>query len=255
MFFAAVDLWQEYAQFIVGSNSLEEAKKVLDKAINAAGLHVNSGSLLWDSLREIELAILSSLPENTEKWKEQLKKVADTFKRQLSVPLLDMENTYEEFKIWLEMLPSDHGIDLKPIEWGYQKALKSLDIFKPFEERLLIATNEEDKLHVYREYIKIAKDTSMVLCLYERAVAEACLNVDLWEEYCLYCLKLGEVGLNVSKRALRNCTWSESLWIIRLRILEFNNSDEKLVLECFEQGKIDFLVKYKSLIQIDSETK
>lgn len=148
-----------------------------------------------------------------------------------------MESTYEEFKIWLEMLPEDNGVDTKSIEWGYKKALKILEGYKQFEDRLLTAETEDDILQVYRDYIKSTKDPSFILCLYERAVAQFPLNVSIWEDYCWYCIQLGGAALSVSSRALRNCPWSENLWVLRIRILEHEKSEEKVVLDCFEQGK------------------
>ncbi|KAG5872420.1 hypothetical protein JTB14_013665 [Gonioctena quinquepunctata] len=232
--YLSVDLWVEYAQFSIGATDLNTTRSILERGLTSAGLHVSQGSLLWDTLRELEHAHVSIHPDNSEEWKNQVCKLADVFKRQLSVPLLNMENTYHEWKEWTKTLP-EGLVDSKPLEWSYKKALQLLDTYKPFEERLLSA--ESTDLHdIYKEYIKAVKDPSTILCLYERAVTTLCLTPQLWEDYCKFAFQLGGVADKVSARALRNCTWSEDLWIARLRILEDQKKDESEVLACFEQG-------------------
>nr|XP_023029603.1 squamous cell carcinoma antigen recognized by T-cells 3 [Leptinotarsa decemlineata] len=232
--YLSVELWVEFAQFSIGACDVAKTRSVLEQGLTSAGLHASEGSLLWDTLRELENARVSLFPDNSEEWKNQLCKLADVFKRQLSVPLLNTENTYQEWQEWSKTLP-EGLVDPKPVEWAYKKSKQLLEIYKEFEERLLTAESTE-LLNVYKEYIKVVKDPSTVLCLYERAVAALCLTPQLWEEYCMYAFKLGEVADKVSKRAVRNCPWSEELWILRLRILEACKKDKKIVLKCFEEG-------------------
>lgn len=233
---SAVQLWQEFAQFSIGALEPEKVREVLERGLNTAGMHVSDGSLLWDTFRELELAHLSIAEPQSKEWHSQLERVYDVFKRQLSVPLMGMESTYEEFEQWFDGLPEGHGLDKKAVTWGYERALKSLEKYKPFEERLLIAQDESEILHIYKEYIKAARDPSMVLNLYERAVARLSLNAALWADYCIYAQGLGEIAVSVSERALRNCPWSEDLWILRLRVLEQQTAGAADVMKHFEQG-------------------
>ncbi|XP_057655117.1 squamous cell carcinoma antigen recognized by T-cells 3 isoform X2 [Diorhabda carinulata] len=160
--------------------------------------------------------------------------LADVFKRQLSVPLLNMENTYQEWTDWYKTLP-DGLIESKPLELGYQKALKILEVYKPFEEKILNADSTE-LYDVYKEYINNVKDTSTIICLYERVVLPLCLTPDIWEDYIKFTFKLKDVVLRITNRAIRNCTWSEKLWIARIRALEFHKMSEDEILSCFEEG-------------------
>ncbi|KAJ8924369.1 hypothetical protein NQ315_007165 [Exocentrus adspersus] len=233
--YLSVELWMEYAQYSIGVSDIETTQR----GLTAAGLHVKDGSLLWDTLRELEHAHISLTEYGSEEWKTQVNRLADVFKRQLSVPLLGMERTYEEWFEWFVNMSKgtvDPRIDAKPIEWGYEKALETLDTYKPFEDRLLLTESNEELLDVYKGYIKVVKDPSTVLCLYERAIVTLCLMPDLWLDYCLYAFPLGEVALKVSSRALRNCPWSEELWIMRLRIMENLQKSKDEILMNFEQG-------------------
>lgn len=70
--FLAIDLWVEYAQFSIGASDLQKTRSILERALTSGGLHVSEGSLLWDTLRELENAHISLHPENSEEWKAQI---------------------------------------------------------------------------------------------------------------------------------------------------------------------------------------
>ncbi|KAK5648330.1 hypothetical protein RI129_003222 [Pyrocoelia pectoralis] len=161
--YLSVDVWLEYVQYCLGNFELDETYKTLEKGLSTAGLHTNQGSLLWDLLRELELTQLALHEPLTDKWKQQVVKVVDAFKRQLSVPLMHMESSYSEWKELVGKLPSEYTIDPKPIEWGYQQALKTLKTYQPFEDQLLIEQDEETLYNIYKEYIKVTK---ILLLLY-----------------------------------------------------------------------------------------
>ncbi|XP_017771623.1 PREDICTED: squamous cell carcinoma antigen recognized by T-cells 3-like [Nicrophorus vespilloides] len=234
--YLSVKLWLEYAQHAMGCCSLEETRTILEKGLNAVGLHVCNGSLLWDTLREFELANLSMCQQNSENYKMQLKKVVSTFRRQLSVPLLNMEITYEEWNEFLKSVDNEELVDNKAVDWGYKNALKILETYKPFEDKLLTATADQEIYNIFKEYIKSVKDPSVILCLYERAVEKICLLPDIWLDYCYYAYGLGECSVSISERAVRNVTWSEDLWVLRLRILEKNNVSDADVRKCYQDG-------------------
>jgi hypothetical protein len=61
----------------------------------------------------------------------QRERVFALFRRQLSVPLLDMEATREELRDWGTLEEQSQ------VELGYKRALKKLAEVTPFEERLV----------------------------------------------------------------------------------------------------------------------
>lgn len=61
------------------------------------------------------------------------------------------------------------------MEYGYNSARKTLEVYKPFEDQLLVAQSNEELLNTYREYIKHITDPSTIICVYERAAAQLCL--------------------------------------------------------------------------------
>ncbi|GJQ86756.1 putative nucleic acid binding protein [Trypoxylus dichotomus] len=232
----SVRLWQEYAQFAIGSFSVDQVRSILERGLNSVGLHVSEGSLLWDTLREFESAHLALAQANTDEFSIQLQRLAEVYRRQLAVPLLGMEKTYKEWEDLIQNLPDDHGIDTKLVEWGYKKAQQLLESYKPYEESLTFASSEKELYSIYTDYINFVKDPSLKIVLYERAVSEVCLNALLWQNYCYYTLTLGELAMKVSQRALRNCPWDVALWIVRLRILEKLQKSKQDLTECFEEA-------------------
>ena len=87
----STDLWLEYCQFSLGGiateKGIENARNVCERAVNAVGIHVARGSLIWEVFREFENAILSIF-KDTEKEQEQRNRIDRLFKRQLALPLL-----------------------------------------------------------------------------------------------------------------------------------------------------------------------
>lgn len=232
--FPAVSLWLEYAQYSLGCCEIKETVEIINNGIRSVGLHVQDGHLLYDMLREIEIAVLSSKETSTEQWMEQFQKIISAFKRQLSVPLQNTDETYKEFEEFVAV--SEEDVDHKAIERLYKKSLATLETYKPFEERLI--KKEEPGLQVYREYIKACKNNpALIVCLYERAVLENCLDTTLWEEYVTFCIPLGVAAVSASKKAIRNCPWHEQLWVLRLKVLEKEETDKATVVKTFEEGK------------------
>ncbi|KAH1015492.1 squamous cell carcinoma antigen recognized by T-cells 3 [Dendroctonus ponderosae] len=233
--YLSVELWSEYAQYAVGATNFEKTRIVLERGINIVGLVCNGGGLLWATYREIENAQISLFEEGSEEWKRQVQKLADVFKRELSVPLLEMDSTYAEWKQWSSTFP-EGLIDAKPVEYGYTQAKKRLDIYKPFEDQLLATQSNEELLETYNKYINAVKDPSTVICIFERAASQLCLVPAFWLDYGNYVFKLGDQALSVCRKALRNCPWSEELWIFKLRVLENLKKKDGTVLECFEEA-------------------
>ncbi|KAL1512612.1 hypothetical protein ABEB36_002175 [Hypothenemus hampei] len=233
--YLSVDLWCNYAQFAIGASNLDRTRTILDRGLNAVGLVCNGGALLWATYREIENLHISLYTEQSDEWKAQALRVANLFKRELSVPLLDMDKTYEEWKEWIQLLP-DGLVDTKPVEYGYNKAKQTLAIYRPFEEQLLTAQSNDELLSIYKSYVKAVSDPSTVICIYERAASHLCLVPEFWLEYCLYAFKLDEMALTICKKALRNCPWSEELWVMKIRVLERLGKKEHTVMECFEEA-------------------
>ncbi|XP_068268703.1 squamous cell carcinoma antigen recognized by T-cells 3 isoform X1 [Nyctibius grandis] len=241
------EIWLEYAQYSIGGigqeGGIEKVRSIFERALTAVGLHVTKGTALWEAYREFENAILETAqpapgsvpsPEQQQMLCSQIEKIHTLFRRQLGIPLLDMEASYAEYEEWSEdPIP-------ETIIKNYKKALQQLEKCKPYEEALLGA--EPPKLAEYQAYIDFEMkggDPARIQLIYERALAENCLVPDLWARYNQYLdrqLKVKELVLSAHDRAVRNCPWTVGLWIRYLLAMERHRVDHSIISEMFEKA-------------------
>uniref|UniRef100_H3DEK9 Spliceosome associated factor 3, U4/U6 recycling protein n=1 Tax=Tetraodon nigroviridis TaxID=99883 RepID=H3DEK9_TETNG len=241
------DIWLEYAQYSIGGMGLpggiDKVRSIFERAMTAVGLHVTKGQMVWEAYREFENAIFSTLQpqlggipshEEQELLNTQLERIHTLFRRQLAIPLMDMEATYAEFEEWSEQGVSD------TIKHHYKKALQQMEKLKPFEESLLAA--EPPKLAEYQAYIDFELkegDPARIQIIFERTLAENCLVPDMWAKYTTYLdrqLKIKDLVLSTHDRAVRNCPWTMGLWKSYLLALERHEADHPTVSDVFEKA-------------------
>lgn len=109
-------------------------------------------------------------------------KLIDSYERELSIPLKDIEETYIEFKVLCEKQGDKFtDIDWKKIDEKYQKVKDQLAIMLPFENQLNKLGNRDHKqrMETYEKYINECKniiDERIIQTLYERMVTDCCLS-------------------------------------------------------------------------------
>lgn len=241
------DIWLEYAQYSIGGmgspGGIDKVRSIFERAVTAVGLHMTKGQTLWEAYREFENAILSTVQpppgkipshEEQELLNTQLERIHTLFRRQLAIPLMDMEVTYAEYEEW-----SEHGVSETVIH-HYKKALQQMEKCKPLEESLLAA--EPPKLAEYQTYIDFELkegDPARVQITFERTLAENCLVPDMWAKYTTYLdrqLKIKDLVLSTHERAVRNCPWTMGLWKSYLLALERHGADHQTVSDVFEKA-------------------
>ncbi|KAM9098041.1 squamous cell carcinoma antigen recognized by T-cells 3 isoform X1 [Sarcophilus harrisii] len=241
------EIWLEYAQYSIGGigqeGGIEKVRSIFERALTAVGLHVTKGAAMWEAYREFENAILKTTqpapgsvptPEQQQALAMQLERIHTLFRRQLGIPLLDMEATYAEYEEW-----SDDPIP-EAVTQSYKKALQQMEKCKPYEEALLVA--ETPKLAEYQAYIDFelkAGDPARIQLVFERALAENCLVPDLWARYNQYLdrqLKMKDLVLSAHDRAVRNCPWTVGLWNRYLLAMERHGVDHQIVSDNFEKA-------------------
>ncbi|XP_062038290.1 squamous cell carcinoma antigen recognized by T-cells 3 isoform X1 [Lepus europaeus] len=241
------NIWLEYGQYSVGGigqkGGLEKVRSVFERALSSVGLHVTKGLAVWEAYREFESAIMEAArpiagflsPSDREQtFDSQLDKVHSLFRRQLAIPLYDMEATFAEYEEW-----SEDPIPESVIQ-SYHKALQQLEKYKPYEEALLQA--EAPRLAEYQAYIDFEMkigDPARVQLIFERALVENCLVPDLWIRYSQYLdrqLKVKDLVLSVHSRAVRNCPWTVALWSRYLLAMERHGVDHQVISVTFEKA-------------------
>lgn len=112
---------------------------------------------------------------------EKYGKLVQMYERELSIPLLDMEETYIELKVLNERERERYAVDWPALDVKYNKAKEELQKMLPFENRLTALDEKEHqtRANIYMEYISMAVDflsDKIVQVLYERMVTDCCLN-------------------------------------------------------------------------------
>ncbi|XP_048198721.1 squamous cell carcinoma antigen recognized by T-cells 3 isoform X2 [Perognathus longimembris pacificus] len=223
------NIWLEYGQYSVGGigqkGGLDKVRSVFERALSSVGLHMTKGLAIWEAYREFESAIVEAA---------RLEKVHSLFRRQLAIPLYDMETTFAEYEEWSEDPIPDSVIQ------SYHKALQQLEKYKPYEEALLQA--EAPRLAEYQSYIDFEMkigDPARIQLIFERALVENCLVPDLWIRYSQYLdrqLKVKDLVLSVHSRAVRNCPWTAALWARYLLAMERHGADHQDISATFEKA-------------------
>uniref|UniRef100_A0A8C7GW86 Spliceosome associated factor 3, U4/U6 recycling protein n=1 Tax=Oncorhynchus kisutch TaxID=8019 RepID=A0A8C7GW86_ONCKI len=221
------EIWLEYAQYSIGGMGLpggmEKVRSIFERALTAVGLHMTKGATVWEAYREFENAILATL-----------ERIHTLFRRQLSIPLMDMDGTYAEYEEW-----SDQGVS-DTVSQKYKGALQEMEKSKPYEETLMIA--EPPKLAEYQTYIDYEQkegDPARIQIIFERALSENCLVPDMWAKYTKYLdrqLKIKDLVLSSHDRAVRNCPWTMGLWKNYLLALERHGADHHTISDVFERA-------------------
>ncbi|XP_005099708.1 squamous cell carcinoma antigen recognized by T-cells 3 [Aplysia californica] len=230
--YLSVPVWLEYVQFAIGRMAEEEGiqkvREAFERALASVGLHVSQGANIWEAYREFESAVTAGLmpqpgavvsAEQEEAFKTQNQRVVSLFKRQLVVPLLDMQSTMDEYKEWL----GEDSVDSET-QASFDKAHHVLKDIQQFEDQL-ISTSGSEQLKSYQDLItheQRKKEPARVVCAFERALKDHCLVAELWQQYTAYLDKLnsGQQIKSGYERALRNCPWSSQLWVNYLLALE-----------------------------------
>ncbi|CAH6778741.1 squamous cell carcinoma antigen recognized by T-cells 3 [Phodopus roborovskii] len=223
------NIWLEYGQYSVGGigqkGGLEKVRSVFERALSSVGLHMTKGLAIWEAYREFESVIVEAARQE---------KVHSLFRRQLAIPLYDMEATLAEYEEW-----SEDPIPESVLQ-SYQKALEQLEKYKPYEEALLQA--EAPRLAEYQAYIDFEMkigDPARIQLIFERALVENCLVPDLWIRYSRYLdrqLKVKDLVLSVHSRAVRNCPWTVALWTRYLLAMERHGVDHQMISATFENA-------------------
>ncbi|XP_031298787.2 squamous cell carcinoma antigen recognized by T-cells 3 isoform X3 [Camelus dromedarius] len=241
------NIWLEYGQYSVGGigqkGGLEKVRSVFERALSSVGLHMTKGLAIWEAYREFESAIVEAARpiagflspfDREQTFDSQLEKVHSLFRRQLAIPLYDMEATFAEYEEW-----SEDPIPESVIQ-SYNKALQQLEKYKPYEEALLQA--EAPRLAEYQAYIDFEMkvgDPARIQLIFERALVENCLVPDLWTRYSQYLdrqLKVKDLVLSVHSRAVRNCPWTVALWSRYLLAMERHGVDHRVISVTFEKA-------------------
>eukprot|EP00727_Mastigamoeba_balamuthi_P006667 m51a1_g2620 putative squamous cell carcinoma antigen recognized by t-cells 3 (805) ;mRNA; r:532367-535508 len=219
--YVSAELWARYCSFLATTAGapVERVRSAFEEALSVVGLHVAEGSLVWNAYRLWETSAGAD--------KERTFKM---YQRQLSVPLMGMEDVLGQFEAWAQEEDIDED-NREAVRSVYQKASEQLAKRDPYE--LAIRDSGTPLAPDYTKYAswiqyltfeEIEDNTSRIQCLYERAVKIYLLVPDLWLLYIKFAEKKIASSqatiLSIYERAVRNCASSGALWAGYLRCTE-----------------------------------
>ncbi|KAL9251928.1 Squamous cell carcinoma antigen recognized by T-cells 3-like protein [Drosera capensis] len=272
--YLSVSLWCDYLNFVrdydssvrqCSSTGVSKARNLFERAITAAGLHVNDGNKIWDAYREFEQAVLHTLDEsNCEVKEKQVQRIRSVFHRKLSVPLADMTSNLLAYKSWeLEQGNSVNAnsreIDdiISHVDVAYKKAVDMYKSRAVMENEISnLQISDPEKLPVFKRYLKLEEssgDPGRVQILYERAIVEYPVSSDLWLHYLRYLdktLKGASIVRSVYSRAVKNCPWIGDIWVRYLLFLEQAHATEEEISAVFEKGLQSTFSAYEEYLEL-----
>ena len=242
--YVSLEIWLKYQQFILDilQNILQDenvdVNKIFERALASVGLHPTKGHLIWEIYRVYEQTLVD-FEDDKEK---QLKRVFNLFKRQLSIPNINLDTTYKEFKQWIananDLYPTVK-FDCSNIDNLFKRSNDEMNKILPFEEKLNCDAPELASYYAYLDYELKQKNPSRIKFLFERAITDHCLISELWIKYLNYLkanLNFDCEIIPILKRATRNVVWCAEIWIEYLRTLERFERPEEEVKEIFEKA-------------------
>lgn len=212
-----------------------DCSAIWQEILGTYGLHCVRGREFFKLYRQYFATDLSK--------SEDLKNYINSFLQELRFPLNEMEESYIEFKVYYERHKdrvTEYSLNWLEIDERYFKAKEHLKKILVYEEKLKGVDQQayRERAEIYFEYIKDTDkflDENVLQTIYERMVADCCLNADCWIKYIdfldyrdafgrpkdlLNLPMFTQTADDVCKRALRNCTWSTELYIKRILVLE-----------------------------------
>jgi len=186
--YVSVDIWLQWTEWeeLLHEENYEVIRQRYEQAITQTGLHLPRGSEVWGAYIRFEKRVLEKVTEK----QSQIDRIRKLYQRSLSIPLSNMSEVMDEYKIWEQSLGND-GRECSFQEL-YDTALMALEERRPFEEKISDSdpsSPDYTQLDKWWEYIYFEeknKDIYRVRCLYERAIKNYFLVYDLWNSYIKY---------------------------------------------------------------------
>eukprot|EP00127_Corallochytrium_limacisporum_P001393 Clim_evm15s55 gene=Clim_evmTU15s55 len=244
---------------IKGTASIDEANASFEKALGECSHDVAAGFKIYEQYRHF-VELLQN--KNIIGEQESRERRCELWKRQLSLPFVDMEKALKEFAVWLDDI--NDSMTLDEVLQAYAPAKAILDERKEFEASLaqIESSNPENidgLCHIYQEYLKMERNgmnssRPRTHRLYERAVTACKTKSHLWKDYVLFVGAEGEAVVRsqwmVARRGVRNCPSDKQLWLICAKLAETLVVPSETIMHCFERAKKHAASSHEDFIDI-----
>ena len=217
-----------------GTQGVQTVRGVIDKALDACGLHATQGYKVWNAAIDFEMGLGEDMKDY-----ERLDKM---FLEYLETPFpQDVANAArDQYLSWLEEQGKRSGDEpmSKSLSKKVERAQRAFEMRHQFEAALDEARELEQRpgnllLAAYEAYIELERsggDARRVIVMFERAIVEFPVAEKMWREYLHFAECQEGVDIEVSdvyERALRNCPWVGRIWASYIHFVERKNMGGK----------------------------
>ncbi|KAH3761074.1 proton-associated sugar transporter A [Pelomyxa schiedti] len=230
--YLSVPVAVRFCKFAAKNYDYAKARDIFEFALSLLGLHVMEAGKLWKTYIRFEKSSIEAAKEEPQKdtcnlQKQGLDKISKLYQRQLSVPLIGMDDVLIKYLKWAEK----YHVDIPTtFQRSYEKALESLKIRLVREEKISDSgtTSNPDytKLDDWKKYISFEEKENQpqrVIMLYERALSIYVLVSELWLSYGAFTERTftsTSIPSAVFSRGTRNCPSCGGVWAGTLRCQE-----------------------------------
>lgn len=227
-----VELWTQYANFLVSNYKPEERNTTYDKiaatlakGADATAYVIPNSHLVWNIYRDF---VSLDLDNETEK-PHTVSRLKQLYLERLAIPHATLGDTFSAFSTFITAYDNDnYENEMIKANKIYAAALKTLQARDQWEST--IASNnslENYAAYIQWEIIKPKKyqEKQLIIALYERVVGEYPHNfAAIWDDYITY-LQYAEEPYDrrssVLERATKACPGSGELWahLLRVRVM------------------------------------
>jgi len=215
-----------------GAQGVQTVRGVIDKALEACGLHMTQGYLVWNTAIDFEMGLEEDLKDSGRLDKMFLEYLDIPFSQDVS------DAARDRYLGWLEEQGKRTGDDPLPksLVKKIERAQRAFQMRHQFEAALDEARELEQGrgnllLAAYEAYIELEKsgeDARRVMIMFERAIVEFPVADKLWREYLYFAGSLEDLDISdVYERALRNCPWVGRIWASYIHYIERRNMGSK----------------------------
>ncbi|GAA5897738.1 hypothetical protein JCM5296_000867 [Sporobolomyces johnsonii] len=201
--------------------SAEAVREICQEVMALGGLHISESTTLWNVWRDLEMDLLKM-----EKTPDQLLQVEELYLARLKVPHLNIKQTFDDYSSFVTKYDNDNYEQSLPAASKIYSGPASKAEERDVEEIKLKAAGYTAQ--AYLAYIgwecEVKRpDVPLVKALCERAVKDHPTNLELWENYLEFSMKIPQKESNllqVAEKAVRNLPTSASLWATYFRASE-----------------------------------
>ncbi|KAI9266585.1 hypothetical protein BDA99DRAFT_506099 [Phascolomyces articulosus] len=254
----SIAIWESFVDYILNKFNnqwdndvaVQQTRDDLLRACKATEHHISKSQIIWNKLIDFETHDFKKNDEDENMEKdidpEQLERIKQLYRDRLDTLHTSCEQTFNDYSTF-NTKHDNENYEANMIKGNklYSKVKAAVDARDQFELKLEQSNNALETFYEYIGSERTINDRfslNLTCNLYERAITIYCTDVQLWDNYISFLLEHARFPIllvSVSRRSIRNCPWSGTLWAHYARSLEANNSDKEVIIAVFDAALQD----------------